>query len=118
MLNTQKNLIIACGALAKEIHTLIEINQWNIFDVTCLPALFHNFPEKIIPNLERKINAAQLSQKYSKIIVAYGDCGTGGKLDNFLKSKNIQRILGDHCYEFYAGAQSFKKYMNLSLIHI
>jgi hypothetical protein len=31
-------LLIACGALGREIVELIEKNRWSAFDVTCLPA--------------------------------------------------------------------------------
>ena len=40
-------LIIACGALAREIQQLIEINCWTGVDVQCLPADLHNRPDQI-----------------------------------------------------------------------
>jgi predicted dinucleotide-utilizing enzyme len=42
-------LLIACGALAREIVDLIERNRWTHFDLQCLPAKWHNTPEKIVP---------------------------------------------------------------------
>jgi hypothetical protein len=41
-------LLLACGALAREIVDLIERNRWTAFDLQCLPAKWHNTPEKIV----------------------------------------------------------------------
>ena len=57
-------LLIACGALAKEVVHLIDHNDWQAFVLECLPADLHNKP-KLIPDLMRsKIRAAKKSQKY------------------------------------------------------
>ena len=40
-------LIIACGALAKEIVELKRLNGWSHLEIQCLPANLHNRPEKI-----------------------------------------------------------------------
>ena len=45
-------LLIACGALAREIVALRERNGWTHMDLTCLPAIFHNHPERIVPAIE------------------------------------------------------------------
>ncbi len=37
-------LLIACGALGREIVQLIELNGWGHLDVTCLPAKLHIGP--------------------------------------------------------------------------
>ena len=37
-------LIIACGALAREIVALRKLNDWTYMDVQCLPAELHNRP--------------------------------------------------------------------------
>ena len=39
--------------------------------------------------------------------MAYADCGTRGALDAVLAEANVERIVGAHCYEFYAGASTF-----------
>ncbi len=48
-------LLIACGALAREIVDLIERNRWAAFDVQCLPAKWHNTPQFIVPAVREKI---------------------------------------------------------------
>ena len=40
-------LLIACGALAREILDLKAANGWTHLDLTCLPAKLHLYPEKI-----------------------------------------------------------------------
>src|SRR5437867_2383545 len=40
-------LVIACGALAREIAALRRANGWPHLDVRCLPAELHNRPERI-----------------------------------------------------------------------
>ncbi len=98
-------LIIACGALAREIVALRNINDWPYMDVQCLPAELHNRPEKIPAAVKAKIQANRSG--YSSIFVAYGDCGTGGLLDKVLQEEQVERIPGAHCYEFFAGSESF-----------
>ena len=98
-------LLIACGALAREIVGLIEKNRWSAFDVACLPAKWHNTPQLIPEGVREKIRAAR--GRYRKIFVLYGDCGTGGLLDRVLEEEGVERIDGPHCYAFYSGNAAF-----------
>ena len=101
-----KVLLLACGALAREIVDLIEANRWTAFDIQCLPAKWHNTPQFIVPALREKIRNNRAS--YKSIFVLYGDCGTGGLLDAMLIEEGVARIEGPHCYAFYSGNQIFK----------
>ena len=98
-------LIIACGALAREIMALIRANRWHHVTVQCLPAEFHNTPGKIPAAVRAKIQAAR--GQFERIFVAYGDCGTGGLLDAVLAEEVVERIPGAHCYQFFAGSAVF-----------
>ena len=99
-------LLIACGALGREIVDLIEINRWRHFDVQCLPAIWHNTPGKISEGVREKIRAGK--GNYERIFVLYGDCGTGGTLDRVLEEEGgIERIAGPHCYSFFSGNVRF-----------
>ena len=98
-------LIIACGALAHEIAALRRANAWTAIDVCCLPPELHNRPERIAPAVQEKIRAHR--NEYRSIFVAYGDCGTGGRLDAVLQEEGVERLPGAHCYEFFAGARAF-----------
>jgi hypothetical protein len=42
-----------------------------------------------------------------RIFVAYADCGTAGSLDAYLAREGIERIGGEHCFEFYAGPAAY-----------
>jgi len=98
-------LIIACGALSHEIAALRRANGWTAVDVCCLPPELHNRPDRIAPAVQEKIRAHR--GEYRSIFVAYGDCGTGGKLDVVLQQEGVERLPGAHCYEFFAGARVF-----------
>jgi len=100
-------LIIACGALAREIVALRTRNGWSHMDVSCLPAELHNRPEKIPAAVRDKIQ--RFKGRYAHLFVAYADCGTGGLLDAVLAEEGVERIAGAHCYEFYAGAKVFEE---------
>jgi len=95
-----RKLIIACGALAREIAALRRANGWTTLDVTCLPPELHNRPERIAGAVREQIRAHR--DHYDDIFVAYGDCGTGGALDAVLREEGVERIAGAHCYEFFA----------------
>jgi hypothetical protein len=99
------SLIIACGALAREIVALRTLNHWPHLVVQCLPADWHNRPEKIPEGVRAKIHAAR--GRFTSIFVAYADCGTGGLLDAVLIEEGVERIPGAHCYEFFAGSAQF-----------
>jgi hypothetical protein len=105
MVERSSVLLIACGALAREIVTLIRVNGWDHMRVQCLPAELHNTPQKIPAAVRAKIQAAR--GRFEHIFVAYGDCGTGGLLDVVLAEEGVERLAGAHCYEFFAGSTLF-----------
>ena len=100
-----RTLLIACGALAREVLALIELNGWTHMDVACLPAKLHNTPARIPEAVCAKIRGAR--RQYERILVLYGDCGTGGRLDAVLAEEGIERIPGPHCYALYSGVDAF-----------
>ena len=102
---SDKILILACGALAKEISALIRLNGWSHLKTRYLPAILHNTPEKITEQLRMVLQSSQT--KFSKIFIGYADCGTGGKIDSLLDEFGVQRLPGAHCYEFFAGKLTF-----------
>jgi len=106
MAELPKGLVIACGALAHELTTVVRANGWSHLEVQCLPARLHNTPGKITGAVQEKIRAAR--GRYAHIYVAYADCGTGGRLDAMLVEEGVERIGGNHCYEFFAGSAVFE----------
>jgi len=100
-----RTLLIACGALAREVLALVALNGWSHLELTCLPAKLHNRPERIPAAVRRKIRAGR--RTHERILVLYGDCGTGGLLDAVLAEEGVERIQGPHCYAFFRGIDAF-----------
>jgi hypothetical protein len=98
-------LVIACGALAREIAALKRASGWVALDVSCLPPELHNRPERIPAAVRAAIIEAR--GRYQQIFVAYADCGTGGALDRVLAEEGVERLPGAHCYEFFATSGVF-----------
>ena len=107
--SSERALVIACGALARELLAVIEASNWQHLSVQCLPADLHNRPQRITEAVRQKIRAARASGRFSQVYVAYGDCGTGGALDRMLAEEGVERIAGAHCYEFLAGSAVFER---------
>lgn len=100
-----KSLIIACGALAREILALKRMNGWDHMDLTCLPAIYHVYPEKITDAVEEAVFKHKAD--YARIFVAYADCGTGGRLQAKCAELGVEMIEGPHCYSFFEGNSTF-----------
>jgi uncharacterized protein DUF1638 len=94
-------LVLACGAIAREVLALIELNDWTHVDLRCLPAQLHSRPERIPAAVDAKLT--ELAGRYDRVFVAYADCGTGGALDPVLERHGVERLPGAHCYGFLAG---------------
>ncbi|MEX5728505.1 hypothetical protein Ga0609869_001858 [Rhodovulum iodosum] len=98
-------LVIACGALAHEITALKRANGWDHLDLACLPAIWHNHPERIAPGVRAAV--ARHRDAYDAIFVAYADCGTGGGLAATCAELGVAMIAGPHCYAFFDGLDRF-----------
>lgn len=98
-------LLIACGALAREILDLKKVNGWNHMDLTCLPAKLHLFPEKITEAVKDAV--AKHRANYDEIFIVYADCGTAGGLQMACDEMGIQMVAGPHCYSFFEGNERF-----------
>ncbi|MGX9855441.1 DUF1638 domain-containing protein [Limimaricola variabilis] len=99
-------LVIACGALAREILALIGQRGWDHLDLHCLPAILHNRPDRIAPAVEAAVTARR--DRYDRVFVAYADCGTGGDLARSCARLGVEMIEGPHCYAFYEGVAAFE----------
>jgi len=112
-------LVIACGAIAHELVATLEAaglvgdavgreaggSGDGPVRIECLPADFHDTPERIVPAVAAKLDAAEAAGMTP--FVAYGDCGTGGRLDALLQARGVARLPGAHCYAFFAGPERF-----------
>ena len=97
-----RTALIACGALAREVLALRDRHGWEA-DVLGVPALLHNRPDRIPAAVLARIQVAR--SMYERVLVVYGDCGTGGLLDRVLEREGVERVAGPHCYEMYANRE-------------
>jgi len=102
-------LVVACGALAREVTSLVSAHGWDHLRITCLPAKLHNYPDQIPQALRDKIRSERRDNE--QVLVMYGDCGTSGAIDKVLAEFDATRIPGAHCYAFYAGETRFDALM-------
>jgi hypothetical protein len=69
--------------------------------------MLHFYPKKIVAAVERRL--AELSPRYARVVVVYGDCGTAGALEPVLARYGAVSLRGPHCYEMFAGAREFER---------
>ncbi|GAA6207424.1 DUF1638 domain-containing protein [Cognatishimia sp. WU-CL00825] len=100
-------LLIACGALAREILALKKMNNWQHMDLTCLPAILHIHPQKIPAAVQDAVTKHKSA--YDQIFVVYADCGTGGLLQKTCDELGVRIVKGPHCYSFFEGNQRFEE---------
>lgn len=93
-------VILACGALAREIKAVVAANGWQDVRLECLPAHLHNEPHRIPEAVREKLLQLETGEQ---VFVAYADCGTGGRLDGVLAEFGAERLPGAHCYDVFAG---------------
>lgn len=101
--------VIACGALVKDVGTIVERNGWAV-DVYPLPPFLHNRPERIAAAVEHTVD--ELAGRYDRIAIAYADCGTYGALDELCARRGLQRLPGLHCYDLYAGPERVRQFFD------
>jgi hypothetical protein len=100
-------LVVACGAIAREVMAVIRANGWTNVTLRCLSGKLHNTPQWIAGAVDAKLREAKASRAFDAMFVAYGDCGTGGALDRVLAKHRVERLPGDHCYAFFAGVEDW-----------
>lgn len=101
-----RTLLLACGALARELIAIRDANGWTQMDLHCLPADLHLYPQKIPDAVEAAVQKHR--DAYDQIIVVYADCGTGGLLQARCDALGVQMIPGPHCYAFFDGLTAFE----------
>ncbi|HEX9854900.1 MAG TPA: DUF1638 domain-containing protein [Acidimicrobiia bacterium] len=97
--------VIACGALARELGSVISASRLAGITVEYLPAGLHNTPDRIPALVDERL--ARAAATHESLFVAYADCGTGGLLDPVVARHGATRLPGAHCYEFFAGHALF-----------
>lgn len=103
----EKLLVIACGMIAREVLAVKEQLALDHLELTCLPAEFHYYPDRIAPAMDTAISQAK-AEGYKNIFIGYADCGTGGMLDQICEKHGVERMAGAHCFAFYQGNAAFE----------
>ncbi len=101
--------VIACGAISQPCGRIVARRGWPVA-VYPLPPLLHNRPELIAGEVESL--ALELRSRYTRVAVAYADCGTYGALDEVCARLAMPRLAGLHCYDVYAGAERLKTFFD------
>ena len=96
-----RTLLLACGALARELIAVRDANGWDHMHLHCLPAELHLRPERIPDAVEAAV--VKHGDGYDRIVVVYADCGTGGLLQARCADLGVEMIPGPHCYAFFDG---------------
>ncbi|HEV8035136.1 DUF1638 domain-containing protein [Yoonia sp.] len=109
-------LLIACGALAREILAIKAANGLDHLDLQCLPAILHNHPEKIVPAVRETV--AKYRDAYETFFVVYADCGTGGQLQAACAEMGIGMVAGPHCYSFFEGNEEFAGHDEITAFYL
>ena len=110
---TARLRLTACGALEQKLLTIINQLPPDVAELTCFPAAWHNHPEKIVPGIKAKFEAARKAG-FSTFVID-GDCGTGGQLDVLLNGENVARVPGPHCYQSFMDKTDFDAAMDQEL---
>lgn len=100
-----QTLVLACGALVKELQALRELNGLHNLVIECLPATLHMHPEAIPDRLRQRLG--EIARDYDRVLIGYGDCGTAGEIDAVCDEFGVVRLPGAHCYEFFASSDRF-----------
>lgn len=109
-------LLIACGALAREIMDLRAANGWTHLDLTCLPANLHLWPDRITAEVEKAV--LRHRDAYDGIFVVYADCGTGGLLQAKCAELGVEMVAGPHCYSFFEGNAAFAAHAEMTAFYL
>ena len=54
-------LVVACGAIAREVLAVISLNGWTHVTLQCLPGKLHNTPREIAGKVDAKLTQAEAS---------------------------------------------------------
>ena len=111
-----KILLLACGAIAREVMAIRDANGWSHMDLTCLPAILHNHPDRITQSVRSAVTKHK--ESYDQIFVLYADCGTGGLLNAACAEMGVEMIAGPHCYSFFEGNEAFAAKEELTAFYL
>jgi len=103
-------LILACGALAREIRDVARLHTLDNVTLECIPASLHMTPDLIAPAVRQRLE--RHGDEFDRVLIGYADCGTGGHLVDLCgemssETTRVEMMPGAHCYQFFAGGETF-----------
>lgn len=99
---SQRETIVGCGILQKEIRFLISKNGWGLATAFLPSGLHVNF-EKLQSGLEKSLAA----QGGRTAFVFYGACHP--RMDQILNQAGVVRTPGQNCVDIYLGHEIFSR---------
>src|SRR5262249_16734325 len=102
--------LVIFGALGREDNDIADRRNWPAHLSLFSPPLPHLHPQGTVEGVGAGMRKPK--PRYQRLVVVYGDCGPGGRLDPVLDEVGALRLRGPHCYEMFAGAQEFERLMN------
>ncbi len=87
--------------IAREVLAVKQRLKLDHLELTCLPAEFHFYPDRIAPAMDKAIEEAK-AEGYQHIFVGYADCGTGGLLDRVIEKHGVEHMTDFLCRQFDA----------------
>ena len=100
-------LLIACGALAREILALKAANGWDHLDLQCLPAILHNRPRPHRPAPSRR-RWRRRGPRYDRGLRRLCRLRHRRAAAGALRERSgVEMIEGPHCYSFFEGNAAF-----------
>ncbi len=101
-------LVIACGALARELRDIVAVNQLDFVNIEYLPAKLHNTPKDITAAVAARIERAETDLAgRGRVLVRYSgteplarvmvECEDAGRLEPLAEElcKEIDRLIGE-----------------------
>lgn len=103
-------LVLACGALAREIRDVARLHELDNVTLECLPGSLHMTPQHITPAVRARLEGRL--DDFDRILLGYADCGTGGGLVDLCAElstddRPVEMMPGAHCYQFFTGGEAF-----------
>ena len=86
-------LILACGALAREIRDIARLHDLDNVTLECLPANLHMTPDLIAPAVRRRLR--RHDGAFARVLLGYADCGTSGHLVDVCAEDNLGAFPGE-----------------------
>ena len=95
--------------IAREVLAVKEQLKLDHLDLTCLPAEFHFYPDRIAPAMDKAIDRRPRRRATSTSSSAMPIAAPAAMLDRVCEKHGVERMAGPHCFAFYQGMEAYEK---------